>query len=167
MTKDLKLSTSSGLGVTTIFTVLLILCLTVFSVLTLASAQSDLRLTQKNAQMISAYYAADNDAWTVSSYATSFWLKNAPKPDDNQRFALEKKIQDFSNGISQVSVSEAGAGFLVEYNIAVDTNLLLNVGILIPESGVYKILTWRMTPVEQAIEESPLSVWQGKFAAMR
>jgi len=167
MTKDLKLSTSTGIGVTTIFTVLLILCLTVFSVLTLASAQADLRLTQKNAQMISAYYTADNEAWNISSFITSFWPKDAPKPDINQRLALEKQIQDFSYGLSQASVSDAGAGLFVEYNVAVDTNLMLNVGILIPESGVYEILTWRMTPIEQAIEESPLSVWQGEFAAMR
>ena len=51
-----------GVGVVTLCMVLMVLCLAVFSALTLASAQADLRLSQRNARTVSAYYQADRQA---------------------------------------------------------------------------------------------------------
>ena len=161
MKVDLNLPSSSGLGVTTIFTVLLILCLTVFSVLTLSAAQADLRLTQKNAQMVSSYFNADNEACAISSYVTAFWPKNSLKPDTFQCSALENSIQKHSANIFNVSVREYKTGFLVEYNITMNASLVLNVSIRIPESGVYVIKAWQMTPLVQEIDDRSLPVWQG------
>lgn len=48
-----------GVGMITVFTVLLVLTLSVFSALTLTSARADLALSQTNAETVSAYYAAD------------------------------------------------------------------------------------------------------------
>ena len=46
----------------TVFTVLLVLTLSVFSALTLTSARADLALSRTNARTVSAYYAADAEA---------------------------------------------------------------------------------------------------------
>ncbi|MCQ4864327.1 hypothetical protein [Pseudoflavonifractor phocaeensis] len=51
-----------GIGVVTVFTVLLVLTLSVFSALTLTSARADLALSRTNARTVSAYYAADAEA---------------------------------------------------------------------------------------------------------
>lgn len=51
-----------GVGVITVFTVLLVLTLSVFSALTLTSAKADLALSQTNAETVRAYYAADAKA---------------------------------------------------------------------------------------------------------
>ena len=51
-----------GTGVISILTVLLVLTLSVFAALTLASARADLALSQRSAQMVSAYYQADAQA---------------------------------------------------------------------------------------------------------
>lgn len=51
-----------GIGVVTVFTVLLVLTLSVFSALTLSSARADLALSRTNARTVSAYYAADAEA---------------------------------------------------------------------------------------------------------
>lgn len=48
-----------GVGVLTVLMVLLVLTLATFSVLTLASARADLKLSQVNADTVSAYYKAD------------------------------------------------------------------------------------------------------------
>ncbi len=45
-----------------VLTVLLALCLTLFSTLTLAAARSDLALSEKNAGTVTAYYQADRAA---------------------------------------------------------------------------------------------------------
>lgn len=51
-----------GVGIATILTVLLVLCLTVFSALALSSARADLALSRTGADTIAAYYAADAKA---------------------------------------------------------------------------------------------------------
>ncbi|MDR1573425.1 MAG: hypothetical protein LBS24_03890, partial [Clostridiales Family XIII bacterium] len=69
MKDDKNLHSASGIGVVTLFVVLLTLCLTVFSVLTFASANADLRLSEKNSEMVEAYYAADSAATRISAEA--------------------------------------------------------------------------------------------------
>lgn len=51
-----------GVGVITISTVLLVLCLSVMAMLAFSSARAELHLAQANAENISAYYAADMQA---------------------------------------------------------------------------------------------------------
>ncbi|MGE4352472.1 MAG: hypothetical protein AB7D36_00105 [Oscillospiraceae bacterium] len=51
-----------GIGVITIFTVLIVLSLSVFAMLTLSSARADLHLSEINADTVSSYYAADIEA---------------------------------------------------------------------------------------------------------
>lgn len=51
-----------GVGVISIVTVLLVLCLTIFSALTLTTAKADLNLSRINADTVSAWYAADAQA---------------------------------------------------------------------------------------------------------
>lgn len=46
-----------GIGVITVITILLVLTLSVFSALTLASARADLALSTRNAETVTSYYA--------------------------------------------------------------------------------------------------------------
>lgn len=57
-----KSSSPIGVGVLTVLTVLLVLTLAVFSMLTYTSARADLALSKTNAETVSAYYAADAQA---------------------------------------------------------------------------------------------------------
>ncbi len=54
-----------AVGIVSIFTVLLVLTLSVFAALTLSSARADLALSRINAETVSAYYAADSTAHTL------------------------------------------------------------------------------------------------------
>jgi hypothetical protein len=92
MNDSKNMHSASGIGVVTLFVVLLILCLTVFAVLTFASANADLRLSQKNSEMVEAYYAADNTATRISAEVSAFWKSGAPKPGARAIAALEEKI---------------------------------------------------------------------------
>lgn len=51
-----------GIGIITVATVLLVLCLSIFSALTLSTARADLALSRRNADTVSAYYGADAQA---------------------------------------------------------------------------------------------------------
>lgn len=54
-----KNGSPAGVGVITLFTVLILLCLFTFAMLTFSSARADERLSRINADTVSAYYAAD------------------------------------------------------------------------------------------------------------
>ena len=51
-----------GIGTTSIVLIFVMLCMLTFSVLSLATAQADLRLSRKSAERTTAYYDAENRA---------------------------------------------------------------------------------------------------------
>ena len=51
-----------GVGVLSVITVLLVLTISLFAALAVSTAQADLALSQKNAETVAAYYAADAQA---------------------------------------------------------------------------------------------------------
>ena len=55
-------SSPAGIGLVTIFMILIVLTLFTFSALTLSSARADLRLARINAETVTAYYQADGEA---------------------------------------------------------------------------------------------------------
>jgi hypothetical protein len=160
MNDNKNMHSTSGIGVVTLFVVLLILCLTVFAVLTFASANADLRLSQKNAEMVEAYYAADNTAALVSADVSAFWKPGAPKPDANACRALVEKINS-REGIAEIAYASDNEGLTVSYGVFVDTILTLEVELYLPRGGVCEILSWRVMADEPSFEEEMLPVWEG------
>ncbi|MDR3295632.1 MAG: hypothetical protein LBT26_07385 [Clostridiales Family XIII bacterium] len=156
-------ASASGIGVTTLFVVLLILCLTVFAVLTFASSQADLRLSRKNADMVTAYYDADNAGARISAEVAGFWPKGTQRPGADVCALLENKISAGTGGedISYAAVGNSGAGLTVSYGIVVDTLLTLEIELSLPESGVCEVLSWRVVAEEPDFFEEPMPVWQG------
>jgi hypothetical protein len=162
---------ASGIGVVTLFVVLLILCLTVFAVLTFASANADMRLSEKNSEMVEAYYAADNAATRISADVTAFWKQGAPKPSASAREALEEKIAAYADArITYADVSDVAddtghtvsdPGLIVSYGVFVDTLLTLEVTLSLPRGGECEVLSWRVTADEPDLGEDLLHVWEG------
>ena len=80
-----------GVGVLTLFTVLLVLTLSVFAALTWSSARADLRLSNINADTVSAYYQADGKAaelYVQFSSGTQRELKTYLPVTDSQQLYL-------------------------------------------------------------------------------
>jgi hypothetical protein len=164
MNDNKNLHSASGIGVVTLFVVLLILCLTVFSVLAFASANADLRLSEKNSEMVEAYYAADNAAALISADVSAFWKPGAQKPGARAAAELESSIAAYDGAeITYANVYDRGgdAGLVVSYGIFVDTLLTLEVELSLPRGGVCEVLSWRVMADEPDFEELPLPVWEG------
>ncbi|MDR2771744.1 MAG: hypothetical protein LBB57_06875 [Clostridiales Family XIII bacterium] len=163
--KDSKnLHSASGIGVVTLFVVLLILCLTVFAVLTFASANADMRLSAKNSEMVKAYYAADNAATEISADVAAFWQAGDPKPEQRARTQLQERITAYEGAeipYADVEESPDGAGLIVSYGVFVDSLLTLEVTLSLPRGGVYEVLRWRVMAEEPSFEEDMLPVWEG------
>ena len=66
-----------GIGVITVITILLVLTLSVFSALTLASARADLALSKRNAETVTSYYAT-GIAPGLEDEGISFGEENLP-----------------------------------------------------------------------------------------
>lgn len=54
-----RFGSHAGVGSMTLMLLLFVLMMTVFAVLTLATARADLRLTERNAETVSAFYEAE------------------------------------------------------------------------------------------------------------
>ncbi|MDR0425241.1 MAG: hypothetical protein LBH39_07340 [Clostridiales Family XIII bacterium] len=153
---------TSGIGVTTLFVVLIVLCLTIFSVLAFASSSADLRLSSKNAEMAEKYYGADNLAVRISADVTSLWQEDAPRPDAAALLRLEEAIIG-NPGVMHASAADNGEdGIYVSYSIFVDILLTLAVELRIPESGVCEVQSWSLVAEEpETIESTESNLWQG------
>jgi uncharacterized membrane protein affecting hemolysin expression len=153
---------TSGIGVTTLFVVLIVLCLTIFSVLAFASSSADLRLSSKNAEMAEKYYVADNLAVQISADVTSLWQQDAPRPDAAALLRLEEAIIGNPGVVYASAVDNGADGIHVSYSIVVDTLLTLAVELSIPESGICEVQSWSLVAEEPEIMESMESnLWQG------
>ncbi len=82
-----------GTGVTSIFMIFVVLCLTTFSILSYTSADADLQLNKKNSSNIQNYYDAYsklNVELSKIDAATSRWLKE--ELENGQQNGLQKIV---------------------------------------------------------------------------
>ncbi len=130
-TNDKRFSINPGiLSLITFFTVLL---LTVFAVLVVSSARSDMNLTQKAADSVTQHYAADNLAEEKLAQLYNIWQENSG--DD---LYAELEANKFT-----VLEGESEEGITVEYAVPIVGERNLYAKILINEDGTLKRLEWR------------------------
>ncbi|MBU9725765.1 hypothetical protein [Diplocloster modestus] len=94
-----------GLGAVSILAVFVVLCMTVFSILSFTSARADQKLSEKNAQAVQEYYQAESEA------------------EEQLGILLgEKNIEDFLKAAVQegCEISNEGQNHIVNYVIKVN-----------------------------------------------
>ena len=137
-----------GIGGVTLLTVLLILCLTLFAVMAFSSAQADLRLSEKNAKNVEAYYSAENLVYQMMSQAQDIW------PDGRQR----PSISMFASALGGVAeshvytVETVGNAIRLSAEIPVldGSNLHVEATLFPPENGSrWSIRRWQLIPPTQ------------------
>ncbi|MCL2756744.1 MAG: hypothetical protein FWD43_01525 [Coriobacteriia bacterium] len=123
-----------GIGVTTLVTVLVVMLLAAFSVLSLASARSDMRLSSMSAQSVSDYYAADSEATMWYSALDSLLARSASQSTDWDRVLRNAgySVQRASDG-----------GIQVRETFAMGPYRELVVTVAIAENGTPMIRQWQ------------------------
>lgn len=81
--KPKKRGFGAGVGGIMVFTVISVLCVAVFAVLSMSSALADLRLSEKNAQMTQLYYELDTAGVRLLCRAEELWPEGDPTPDES------------------------------------------------------------------------------------
>jgi len=128
--RKIGFSTSGGSLLLVIFAVL---CLTVFTLLALATVQADTRLSNTSREAVAQYYAADTGAETMLAY-----ILNGTPPDNVKQ---NGNIYSFTSRIS-------------------DTQQLV-VEVLVEENN-YTILRWQAVSTADWQPDDDINVWDGE-----
>ena len=146
-----------SVGVTSLVLVFVMLCLIAFAVLSLVSAQANLRLSRKSAERTTAWYAAENAANDVLIALQPILAANADAPDAESYFAAVRAAVPDELGVTfsddghlawQVPVEEA-------QSLQVEVELLYP----LPEEGPgWRVLRWQTVPQYDWQAEQPLEL---------
>jgi len=136
-----------GIGGVTLLTVLLVLCLTLFSVLALSSAQADFRLSEKNAKSITDYYTVENRANEFMRAAGELWPDGQARPLSFSYINSLNELYDDED--YAIWAYEEGDGLIVSADIQLETGSVLKVEFFLKpgnDSSRYEILQWQVEP---------------------
>jgi len=107
-----KKRSALGIGVTTLVTIIVVVLLTAFAVLSLVSALSSMRLSQMAVSQIEHYYAADSEATLWYAELDAFAAGLAGSPDEYARqlagagYTLQQNDQDLLLVTQRFDMSE-------------------------------------------------------------
>jgi len=128
--------TGIGVGITTLVTILVVLLLTTFSIMTLASARYDYRLSTLTADATAGYYAADREACRWVAEVKTI-IENRPQAE------WSEAVLSTEENVSVQRIDDAQAEALIVYcEFEIDTNLMLEVRVVITGNGELTIIDW-------------------------
>ena len=132
----------TGLGATSLILMFSVLCLAIFALLSLSVANRDRSYTEKLADSVTGYYAADSRAVVISDALSQAALAGENPPE--------------TEGIE---ISTDGAG-QYSFLIPIDERRALAVGIEL-KNGETAVLFWSVTEPVNWSPDGGLNVWRG------
>lgn len=132
----------TGLGAASLALIFSVLCLAVFSLLTLSTAERNRALTLKRVEALTAFYAADNAAVELAAS-----LREA---------AAQGGIPA---RVGEVEISDDGQG-VYSYSCRIDGRRVLAVSLKLTD-GALEILSWQETDTGSWTPDDRLNVWEG------
>jgi len=137
-------------GIASLVAIFSVLCLTVFSVLSLSTALAEKNLAQKSSQAVRDYYAAD--------------LICADKAEKIGALAKQNlSVEDFFRQAESLGaqITQTGNGWLVSYSQAIDENQDLFVRLSV--SGRLVIIqSWQVRRTGAWAPDDSIRVWSGE-----
>ena len=136
-----------NVGSASIIMVFAVLCLTIFSVLSLTTAASDLRLSRRSAKSIADYYEAEFLAETKALEINDL-LKSGLSP---YAFAADM----------EVDVKQQEDFVSIIFNQPVDGRRYLRVELEYQDDRTLVVAGWRLLPDDDWEPSAGMNVWQG------
>ena len=142
---------SSGIGGSLVLIIFIVLTITVFSVLTLVSAENELRTVERAIKASEDYYAAEKQAA----------LKCGELEDAVSGLTGQEEISAalLSAG---AAVSADDEGITASFTVEID-NVRRLVTVIRPESGTLVIISQKITVPDDIIIDDGHDVWDGTF----
>ena len=149
----------SNFGFSTILLAFVMICIVTIAALSLITASSDYKLSQKVADKNSAYYAAEKEAFEYLSQIDEILASSYSKAIGANSYykEVEKSLQNLSNG----SYERASGTFSYTVPITENQDLEIQLRIHYPtndSSAMYEIITWKSVYEEIEIDEGTLDL---------
>ncbi|MGI6151565.1 MAG: hypothetical protein ACOYIR_06400 [Christensenellales bacterium] len=141
-------------GAPSVLVVLVCLCLTVLSVLSLIAARNEFTLASRTVQETARYYRADADASAILAELLDEFQKSGAIPaQDGVTVTLPA---------SQTAASGGFPAFFAEYSVPCGENSMLCCSVVVYLDGSYDILSWKKVfSAEQTFFDDSFNVWSG------
>lgn len=161
---------SMGMGGTLIIIIFVVLCLTVFSVLSFTTAYSDLKLARKTEQLTHDYYEIHGRAEekVAEIYATlmsvnEIIISENFKKEDFMKRASEAVVKLY--GVSTTTLSDDSFSLYYESLGEENQKICVTLKVMYDETKnipYYNIETWNLSPIKLPIyEEENYNLWEG------
>ena len=132
-----------GLGVTSLLTVMAVILLTSFALLSVLSANSDMLMSEKAAQAVKEYYAADCQAET-------WWMQLKQTIDNGDESPIDVKLNQAGFETELIN-----GEYLVNKTFSVGDKKNLTVSASVSESGESRIVLWQSAPISFNTADTP------------
>lgn len=138
-------------GITTIVVVFAVLCLTIFAILSVSTADSEYRLAKKYSESVTAYYIADSACADIAESFRELWESGG---DFKTLSVLASSL-----GVQCVQAEGGSAPAVISYSRDIDSTRALYVQLHIGES--FDIKQWQTTQTSEWTPDDSLPVWTG------
>ncbi|MDD4780366.1 MAG: hypothetical protein PHT02_07160 [Tissierellia bacterium] len=164
--KDYRLTSNSiGVGGSLIMVIFVMLCLTVFSVLSFTTAYSDLKLSVNSEEMTVDFYEINGKGEKKLAEINEKLLSinKTDLKDNNFKKVIIEKLKD----IKDIVITEELEHVIVYYESIGEKNqkICITLKILIHEKNYrlyYEIISWNLTNIEiPEYDEETYDLWEG------
>ena len=138
-----------NVGTISLLVIFLLMCLSIFSVLSLSTAKSELSLAEKSAQAVSAYYAAD----LVLSEKVELVGRLL------QQGAREWEVMEYAVSLAG-SAESTGMTLRIEFSQEITPGQVLQ-AVLAVENRKLSVLSWQAVDNREWQPDYSINVWEG------
>ena len=147
-----------SIGASSLILIFIVLCMATFGLLSLSSAQGDLKLARRNADAVKGYYEADNKGQQWLKGVDEVLMEEMGKGQDSTQCSLEIKDR-----LGDLYDRETG---LISTDIPMDRGQSLHIElVLMFGEKRYEVKSWYVYNSEEYEIDTSMPVWGGPVPA--
>lgn len=147
-----------SIGASSLILIFIVLCMATFGLLSLSSAQGDLKLARRNADAVKGYYEADNKGQQWLKGVDEVLMEEMGKGQDSTQCSLEIKDR-----LGDLYDRETG---LISTDIPMDRGRSLRIElVLMCGEKRYEVKSWYVYNSEEYEIDTSMPVWGGQVPA--
>ena len=144
-----------SIGASSLILIFIVLCMATFGLLSLSSAQGDLKLARRNADAVKGYYEADNEGQQWLKDVDGVLMEEMGKGQDSAQCSLEIKDR-----LGDLYDRETG---LISTDIPMDRGRSLRIElVLMCGEKRYEVKSWYVYNSEEYEIDTSMPVWGGE-----
>ena len=144
-----------SIGASSLILIFIVLCMATFGLLSLSSAQGDLKLARRNADAVKGYYEADNKGQQWLKDVDGVLMEEMGKGQDSAQCSLEIKDR-----LGDLYDRETG---LISTDIPMDRGRSLRIElVLMCGEKRYEVKSWYVYNSEEYEIDTSMPVWGGE-----